>query len=364
MTTFAPISADAQATILVCAHLTPSQAGVNGPPPYSPAEWAKLASVIHGSLHKPPSFLLDESAESLRTGLGLSPAEAERLRRLLDRGAQLAAELERLASLGIWVLTKVDDDYPVRYRNLLRQNAPPVLFGAGDRALLRVSGLAVVGSRNVDEDTATFARAVAGRCVSASLVVVSGAAKGIDREAMRGALEADGQAIGVVADSLERMIRSLDVRGPIVEGQLLLLTPYHPRASFSVGAAMGRNKLIYTLAQFGLVVTSSLGEGGTWAGAQEVLHHRWVPLFVRDGEAAGAGNRALLESGALSFPGSVDEIPHDLIGWFEDRSATRDREGTRPLVTAGQASHILQEPPAPPAEPESVQLSLFGGEPQ
>ena len=59
-----------------------------------------------------------------------------------------------------------------------------------------------------------------------------------------------GIAFGALADSLERTARQADVREFVSDGKLVLLTPYAPTAGFSVGAAMGRNKLIYGLAEF------------------------------------------------------------------------------------------------------------------
>jgi hypothetical protein len=62
-----------------------------------------------------------------------------------------------------------------------------------------------------------------------------------------------------------------------------LLTPNLPTAGFSVGGAMGRNKIIYGLADFAVVVSSDFQTGGTWAGAVEALKGGWCPVFVREG---------------------------------------------------------------------------------
>ncbi|MEI9864693.1 MAG: DNA-processing protein DprA [Limisphaerales bacterium] len=93
---------------------------------------------------------------------------------------------------------------------------------------------------------------------------MSGGAKGIDRAAMHGALLADGDVAGVMADSLERAALARDNREPLMEGRLVLISPYDPAAGFNVGHAMQRNKVIYALADAGLVVTSDFEKGGTW----------------------------------------------------------------------------------------------------
>ena len=61
---------------------------------------------------------------------------------------------------------------------------------------------------------------------------------------------------------------------------LCLATPYSPSAPLSVSAAMGRNCLIYCLADYAIVVASDAETGDTWAGATEALKNSWLPVFV------------------------------------------------------------------------------------
>src|SRR5258707_7744764 len=120
---------------------------------------------------------------------------------------------------------------------------------------------------------------------------------------MHGALLADGNVAGVMADSLERAALARDNREPLMEGRLVLISPYDPSAGFNVGHAMQRNKIIYALADAALVVTSDFEKGGTWAGAIEQLDRlHFVPVFVCNGVKAGKGNAALLLHGARSWP--------------------------------------------------------------
>src|SRR5207249_11851220 len=133
---------------------------------------------------------------------------------------------------------------------------------------------------------------------SAGLPVISGGARGTDRLAMDGALQADGESIGALADSLEATMRKSDVRELLLEERLVLITAYAPTAGFSVGAAMGRNKIIYGLADFAVVVSSEFQTGGTWSGSAEALKAGWCPIFVRDSAEAPKGNQELLKLGA------------------------------------------------------------------
>jgi predicted Rossmann fold nucleotide-binding protein DprA/Smf involved in DNA uptake len=210
----------------------------------------------------------------LAKSLALSVEEAERITRLLDFAGALSIELQSLYSQGLWAVTRVDELYPPHLRNTLKQQAPTDYSARGPIQLLQGRGVAVVGSRTIDEAAAVFAREVGAKAVAVKLPVVSGGARGTDRIAMQG-LEAGGIAFGALADSLERTAGQPDVREFVSDGKLVLLTPYAPTAGFSVGAAMGRNKLIYGLAEFAVVVSSDHQTGGTWAGAVEALKADW-----------------------------------------------------------------------------------------
>ena len=182
------------------------------------------------------------------------------------------------------------------------------MYGCGEVALLDQGGLAIVGSRHVDDELMAYTESVGRLAASARRTVISGGAKGIDRAAMHGAIQAGGAVAGVMADSLERAALARDNREPLMEQTLVLISPYDPAAGFNVGNAMQRNKVIYALSDAALVVTSDFEKGGTWAGAIEQLEKlRFVPVFVRNGAGAGKGNSALLQRGARPWPNPSDK---------------------------------------------------------
>jgi len=300
-----PTSADAQAVILVCTSIGTGR-NDQSPRPFGPRTWAKLQSAMARRGLSPASLLgLDAKAigETLETG----EAEADRLAWLLGRGGQLAFELDRLGSRGLWVLTVVDEGYPSRLRERLTVDAPPVLFGAGNAAMLDLGGVAIVGARDADEPAIAFTEHLASTVASAGAQVVSGGARGVDAWATRAAFLAGGRVVGVLPEGVERRLREPDSRVAIAEGRAVLVSPYRPDAPFSAGAAMARNKLIYALADAAVVVSSAAESGGTWAGAIEALDAGWVPVFVRDAEDVPEGNRRLLGHGALPLSeASVD----------------------------------------------------------
>lgn len=312
------LTTDSQVVLLLCSHLgLPADAD---PTPLTLREWNPLVRKLQASSLERPGVLLGLSAAELQAALDLTTAEAERLARLLERGGALAIELERLASLGIWALTRADESYPQRLRQRLKESAPAVIFGAGDLNLLGQPGLAVVGARNIDEAGTAMAEFVGNACARCGLAVYSGGARGVDAVTMGAALEARGAVVGALADSLERALRAPDARSALAEGTLTLITPYSPNAGFSVGAAMGRNKMIYALADYALVISCDAEKGGTWAGATEAIKAGWVPVFVRAGLDAPDGNRLLLQRGALPFPDPFDEPASALADWLASHS--------------------------------------------
>lgn len=245
-----------------------------------------------------PGDLLGSSVDDLVT-LGLDGVLSERVVRLLDRAVGLAFELERYGEAGIATVTVHDEGYPMRLRERLGDKAPPLLHVAGAVDQLSVAGVGIVGSRGVSEEGAEVARRVAGRAVANGLPVVSGGARGVDRLAMGAAHDAGGCVTGVLADSLSRAVSKADTRRAILGGSTVLCTPYGPEAPFSVGTAMGRNKLIYALSILTVVVAGDEDTGGTWAGAVEALRGGFGRVAAWRGSGEGPGNAPLVRLGAI-----------------------------------------------------------------
>lgn len=315
-------SNDSSAILLLC--------GVFGPDtdpsvkPLSLGEYNRTATWLNNRKLRPQDILRDEIIEQLRLD-PIPDLPTSRIESLLARGAGLAFALERWQNKGIWVLCRCDETYPRKLRTHLNQHAPAVLFGIGDKKLVGVGGLAIVGSRDIDDSAAEFARDIARHAANLGLNVISGGAKGVDRIAMNAAIENGGRAVGVLADHLLKASVSPETRDLIRSGALTLITPYHPESSWSVPNAMNRNKLIYGLSDYAVVVSSDLNKGGTWAGATEELrrdHH--IPVLVRIADDVPKGNPALVAKGAVPLPSpgefnsaleaTVSPIQPDLFG--------------------------------------------------
>lgn len=267
----------------------------------TPVEYKRLARFLREKQQQPADLLAADTRELLAESQQL--IGSDRLKRLLARGFLLSQAVERWQTRAIWVVSRADAEYPRRLKTRLKEDAPPVLYGCGEAAILDTGGLAVVGSRHVDDALVAYTEDIGRVAAKARRTLVSGGARGIDQAAMRGALEAGGKVAGVLADSLERAALNREHRNFLIDGQLVLVSPYDPMAGFNVGHAMQRNKLIYALADAALVVSSDFEKGGTWAGAVEQLEKlRLVPVYVRSNGKTGKGLEALRRKGALPWP--------------------------------------------------------------
>lgn len=307
------LSQNTQAILLLTAPLV-SGGGDDQAGPLKPSEYKNLARVLR-QLHREPADFLGGESEDLVDEVA-AVVTPERLRGLLQRGFALAQALDRWEQRSIWVMSRADAGYPSILKKRLAEDAPPVIYGVGDSEVLGAGGLAVVGSRKVTDDLLRFAEEAGRLSAQARKRLVSGGARGIDQASMRGASDEGGMVIGVLADSLERMSLKREHRQPLIDGRMVLISPYDPAAGFNIGHAMQRNKLIYALSDAALVVNADFNKGGTWAGAVEQLDKlRFVPVFVRSIEPSSKALDALRRKGARPWPNpsSAEELEDLLV---------------------------------------------------
>jgi len=353
------LSERAKAVILLCSTVG-LDAGADAKP-FGPVGWHSLLTYVDAAGLGGPDALMGRDASSLSGALGVKPDIASRVAQLLDRAGRFTLDLERIGGWGIWVLTEFDPGYPSLLRERLGDHAPPLLFGAGDSELLRCEGVAVVGSRRPDDAGMEFAQSFGARAAELGLAVVSGAARGVDEAAMTAALERGGIAVGVVADSLERLVRKKVWRERLLSGELVLVSEHHPARRFDPGWAMQRNRVVYCLSQAAVVVASDAGRGGTWDGAARNAKAGWVPLFVRAAATAPAGNRRLLEEfGARELPDDGARAAEAVKGSLAVGEDGRERE---PSVRTGDTNALPFDQPGPTADEAAPPESQPDGAP-
>lgn len=300
-------SNNALASILLTSHVVQRSAE-----PLEPRAYWELHDLVEDF-----GSLLGLTAADVQRETGFSVEKSERIANLLEGPTELAFELEALDQRGISTLTPYDEDYPDRLLTRLGTAAPPVMYVSGRLSLLSSEGLGVVGSRDANDEAKEVARQAARAAAERGLTLISGGARGIDRESMKAAFESDGRVVGILADSLVQKLREPENRQAILDGQACLATVHKPSLGFTVGHAMARNKVIYALAQRTLVVSTQQDSGGTWAGATEALRRRFGTVTVWAGEGSGAANQELVGRGA----GSVNAIDEIFTRWGEPELA-------------------------------------------
>lgn len=334
------LSAHAQAVLLLTAHFPGTQAGDSSP--LTNTEWAEFACWLKDHGQRPEDLLAADFAEYL-DGWSHKKITLERLDSLLARGSALAMALEKWQRAGIWVITRSDVNYPKLLKKKLGRKAPPVFFGSGNSRLLNQAGIAMVGSRRSTEQDLRYSRELGACCAGAAYAVVSGGARGVDESAMLGALDVDGTAVGILAKELLRSANSAKYRRHLIAGNLALVSPFNPEASFNAGNAMQRNKYIYCMAQAAISVHSGTS-GGTWNGVRENLKHGWVPMWIKPTQDPEAGNALLVKEGAHWLLEKPSEIDFD--GLVQPASAPKP---------SGELMSLAQ--PAAPAEGDRLEAA-------
>ena len=353
------LSDNTKATLLLTAPLivggkTPRASILNA------REYRRLANRMH-VLGARPADLLKPNADAILSECA-DLVDKNRAFRLLGRSLLLSQAVERWRSRAIWVLSRADERYPAQLKERLKKDAPNLLYGCGDVDLAQ-GGLAVVGPRNAGDSLLAYAGEVGALAASSGQVIVSGAARGIDRAAMNGALEAGGAAVGVLPGGLAKASVNREHRNLLLDKRLLLVSPWDPQSRFNVGFAMQRNKVIYGLAQAALVIEAMPNKGGTWSGAIEQLNKYRTPLYVRSKGEPSPGLAALAARGASSWadPGNAEEFDALLAQANNFQRVAKPARQTD-LLDAGvnDAPHDLDSRDDLPAERQTVESASSG----
>ena len=224
--------------------------------------------------------------------MGYPAPEAARICALLDREERLERYLDGARSKGIYPLTRLSPEYPERLRALLGMNAPPILFCAGDAALLSKPAVAVVGSRALHEPGRSFCENIGKLAAGEGVVLVSGNAVGADQTAQDACYGAGGSVICFLADELSRHLPRSDRELMISAGGYDL--------PFTNARALSRNHFIHAQGRKVFVAQCDSPKGGTWAGTTENLSRGWSEVYACDDGTPAMGE--LIERGATPVP--------------------------------------------------------------
>ena len=227
---------------------------------------------------------------------------SDRLPLLIKRHTQLTLELSELEKRGIRVVTRADKSiYPQKLRLKFKDTRiaiPSVIYYVGELSLInRISAVAVVGPRELTSDSGAqkFAQKFVEKAVLAGFAISSGGAKGIDLIAETISRSSGGVSFITVPDCLSKRILAPEVRKSLLDECSVYLSLTHQNSKFSSYNAMARNKVIYALSEYAImIVTCSFfadprgkpypNKGGTWVGAHECAKFNLSKLLVREAE--------------------------------------------------------------------------------
>lgn len=222
--------------------------------------------------------------------LGYGPEFGSRILTLLAETDLLAHYLARGRRAGCVPITRVSPGYPALMRQRLGGEAPGCLWAKGDRSLLERPAISLVGSRDMGTANREFAREAGRQAAIQGFVLISGNARGADREAQNACLEAGGSVISIVADELGKQT---------VRDRVLYLSEDGFDGAFSVQRALSRNRCIHAMGRCVLVAQASLQKGGTWDGTSKNLRFGWSGVCCFDDGSDAA--QVLEQMGAVQI---------------------------------------------------------------
>ncbi len=261
-------------------------------------------------------FELDHSA--WQNDYDLNPNEASHFEEAKNELSNYAFLIEDLLNQGYNILPITSKDYsPTLKKNLGRTYAPPLIYAKGNLQIMKEKSIAIVGSRNANDISLNFTDHVAKKASKDYKVIVSGFAKGVDKQALDSALKYKGQSIIVLPQGIATFQSGYKkYYKQIVEGDVLVVSTYHPKAPWSVQQAMGRNPIIYGLASE-IYVAESGEKGGTWSGVMDGLR-KGRDIYVRKSNPVeknanniliSKGGKAVNDSGNLLVYETKAETP-------------------------------------------------------
>ena len=241
----------------------------------------------------------------------LKPESIHKLEQAKEKRLAQGFLVEQLDDAHIRMITVRDPEYPSLLKSSLNlTHLPPILFVMGDLHLLERHTIAIIGSRSASATSLDFTKTTAQSLAQEGANVISGNARGVDRAAYEGAISVDGGHTTVVLPHGIRKISKAQMRDlqPRIEnGNVLLLSQFHPDAQWVVSRAMERNNVVTGLAQIVIVAESDI-KGGTWEGAKNALAQKRL-LYVRQGDASALpGNETLIQQGGLPITWPADNF--------------------------------------------------------
>ncbi len=200
-----------------------------------------------------PENIYKVGLEEIQKLPGMNPAKAERIFASQDKLSEIEEHILFLEELGIGISTILDDNYPSILKKI--DDPPPLLYYKGKFPLKKQSSIALVGTTQPTEEGKKEAILLGKALASRGVMVVSGLAKGIDKESHMGALIGEGKTYAVLGNGLGNIYPKENIHlAKEISENGALLTEYPLNVPVNVGQLMSRNRIIVGLSQAVIVV--------------------------------------------------------------------------------------------------------------
>ncbi|MEQ8192670.1 MAG: DNA-processing protein DprA [Candidatus Eremiobacterota bacterium] len=135
-------------------------------------------------------------------------------------------------------------------KNLKVRDAPSILYIKGNKHLLQENSIAIIGSKDPSEPVLNFTDKIVKRAIKEGKIVISGFTKGVDLQAINSVVTYEGRCIIVLPQGIMNFSTGFKkYYSSIIKGNILVVSPFYPKASWSKLLAMTRNYIVYGLAE-------------------------------------------------------------------------------------------------------------------
>ena len=247
-----------------------------------------------------PEDFFQLSVNDWKNNYGLEYKEIEDLKKAKSELANTAFLAESLLNEGYEIIPITSSEYSKTLKdNLKVAHAPALLYVKGNKQIMQEKSIAIVGSRNTSEISLQFTDNIAKMASKEYKVIVSGFAKGVDKQALDSAIKYKGQSIIVLPQGIMTFgFGYKKYYKQIVDGDVLVLSTFFPKAPWKVELAMARNPIIYGLAAE-IYVAESSDKGGTWSGVIDGLRKNRKIFVRKPDDSEKNANYLLIQKGAI-----------------------------------------------------------------
>jgi DNA protecting protein DprA len=266
--------------------------------------YSKINSLIVKFYHENQLSIADFfqlSESDWKSQYSLEDKEVEDLKKAKSELTNNAFLAETLQNEGYELIPITSPEYSRTLKeNLKIAHAPALLYVKGNKQIMQEKSIAIVGSRNATDKSLEFTDNIAKLASKEFKVVISGFAKGVDKQALDSAINYKGQSIIVLPQGIMTFGSGFKkYYKQIVDGDVLVLSTFFPKANWQVELAMARNPIIYGLANE-IYVAESSDKGGTWSGVIDGLRkNRKIYVRKPDSDENNANN-LLIQKGAIA----------------------------------------------------------------